>query len=98
MGVTTEGWFSFFLCFGHVHSITRNTQLLNILFCSYWLPRSDIPKICTEHDNRSISLELYYKTKNFNTIKILFFNTFLVHCPPKSNVIRINSERVEDND
>ena len=36
-GVTTERSCFFVLYFGHVNSITRNTQLLYMLLCSYWI-------------------------------------------------------------
>ena len=41
------------------NSITRNTQLLYMLFWSCWLSRSGISKICPQHDSHNISLELY---------------------------------------
>ena len=44
-GATTEGWASLVLCYDHINSIIRNTQLLYMLLCSYWLPNSDIPEI-----------------------------------------------------
>ena len=44
-GVTTEGWASLVFYYDHVNSIIRNTQLLYIILCSYWLPSSDIPEI-----------------------------------------------------
>ena len=55
-GVTTEGWSSLVRYYDHINRITRNTQLLYMLLCSYWLPYSDIPEIF--HDNHNISLEL----------------------------------------
>ena len=44
-GVTTEGWASLLLYYDHINSIIRNTQLLHMLLCSYWLPYSDISEI-----------------------------------------------------
>ena len=47
-GVTTERSCSLVLYYGHINSITRNTQPLyipGILLCSYRLPSSDIPEI-----------------------------------------------------
>ena len=41
---TEEGWTSFFY-YDHIQNIIRNTQLLHMLHCSYWLPNSDIPEI-----------------------------------------------------
>ena len=58
-GVTTEGSCFLVLYFDHVNSKTRNTQLLYVLLCSYWLSRSDMPEIFPQHDNQNVSLELY---------------------------------------
>ena len=59
-GVTTAGSYSFFLYYDHANNITRSTQLLyNMLLWSSWLSRSDIPEISPQHDNHSVSLELY---------------------------------------
>ena len=58
-GVTTERSGSLVFYYDHVNSITTYTQLLYMLLCSHWLPRSDTPKIFPQHDNHSISLELY---------------------------------------
>ena len=44
-GVTTEEWTSLVLYYEHINSIIRNTHLLYMLLCSYWLPTSDIPEI-----------------------------------------------------
>ena len=44
-GVTTEGWTSLLFYYDHIHNIIRNTQLLCMIHCSYWLPNSDIPEI-----------------------------------------------------
>ena len=44
-GVITEGSCSLVHYYDHVYSITRNTQLLYMLRCSYWLSRSDIFEI-----------------------------------------------------
>ena len=44
-GVITEMWSSLVLCYDHINSITRNTQLLYMLLCSYWLPNFEIPEI-----------------------------------------------------
>ena len=41
-GVTTEGSCSLVLYYDHVNSITRNTQLLYILLCSYRLSKDPI--------------------------------------------------------
>ena len=57
-GVTTEGWASLVLYYDHIHSITRNTQLLYMLLCSYWLPNSDIPEIF--HNITTIAFHLNY--------------------------------------
>ena len=43
--VTTEGWSSLVLFYDLINSITRHTQLLYMLLCSYWLLNSDIPEI-----------------------------------------------------
>ena len=58
-GVTTEGLCCLVFNYDHVNGITRNRQLLYMLLCSYWLSGSDIPEIFPQHDNHSISLELY---------------------------------------
>ena len=55
-GVTTEGWSSLVLYYDHMNRITRNTQLLYILLCSYWLPYSDIPEIF--HNMTTITFHL----------------------------------------
>ena len=56
--VTTEGWASLVLYYDHINSIIRNTQLLYILLCFYWLPNSDIPKIF--HNMTIIAFYLNY--------------------------------------
>ena len=45
-----------FFYYDRIHSIFRNTQLLYMLLCSYWLPNSDIPEIF--HNMTSIALHL----------------------------------------
>ena len=44
-GMTTEGSSSLVLYYDHINSKIRNTQLLYMLLCSYWLSSSDIPEI-----------------------------------------------------
>ena len=44
-GVITEGWASLVLYYDQINIIVRNTQVLYVLLCSYWLPNSDIPEI-----------------------------------------------------
>ena len=58
-GVTTEGWASLALYYDHIYSVTRNTLLLQMRLCSYWLPNSDVPEISHNMTSMSISLELY---------------------------------------
>ena len=60
-GVTTEESCSLALYYAHVNGITRNTQLLYVLLCSYRLSRSDISEMFPQHDSHSISLELCTK-------------------------------------
>ena len=55
-GVTTEGWTSLFFNYDHIHSTIRNTQLLYMLHCSYWLPNSDILEIF--HNMTTIAFHL----------------------------------------
>ena len=58
-GVTTEGWSSLVLYYDHIiNSITRNTQLIYMLLCSYWLSSSDIPEIF--HNMTTIAFRLNY--------------------------------------
>ena len=59
-GVTTEGLASFVLYYDRINSITRNTQLLYMLLCSYWLPNFDIPEIF--HNMATIVFHLNYTT------------------------------------
>ena len=47
-----------FFCYDHMHSIIRNTQLLYMLLCSYWLPNSNIPEIF--HNSTTIAFYLNY--------------------------------------
>ena len=44
-GVTLRGGPPCSFIYDHIHSITRNTQLLHMLHCSFWLPNSDIPEV-----------------------------------------------------
>ena len=59
-GVTTAGWSSLLVLYydDTINSITRNTQLLYMLLCSYWLPNSDIPEIF--HNSTTIAFYLNY--------------------------------------
>ena len=57
-GVITERWSSLVLYYDHINSITRSTQLLYMLLCSYWLPNSDIPEIF--HNMTTIAFHLNY--------------------------------------
>ena len=57
-GVTTEGWASLVTYYHHINSITRNTQLIHKLLCSYWLSFSDIPEIF--HNSTTIAFYLNY--------------------------------------
>ena len=57
-GVTTEGWASLVLYYDHINSIIRNTQLLYMLLCFYWLPNFDIPEIF--HNSVTIAFYLNY--------------------------------------
>ena len=57
-GETTEGWTSLSFNYDHIHSTIRNTQLLYMLHCSYWLPNSDIPEIF--HDMTTTAFHLNY--------------------------------------
>ena len=58
-GVTTWGVVLSFCYYDYIDGLTRNTQLIYILLCSYWLLRCDVPEIFPERDNHSVSLELY---------------------------------------
>ena len=55
-GVTTERWASLVLYYDHMNSIARNTQLLYMLLCSYWLLNSDISE--TFHNMTTIAFHL----------------------------------------
>ena len=55
-GVTTEGPHLFFIMTTYIHSIIRNTQLLYMLLCSYWVFNSDIPEIF--HNMTTIAFHL----------------------------------------
>ena len=57
-GVTTEVLSSLVVNYDHIISITKNTQLLYMLFCSYWLPNSDITEI--SHNMTIIAFYLNY--------------------------------------
>ena len=57
-GVTTEGWASLVLYYDHINSIIRNTQLLCMLFCSYWLPNSDMPEV--SHHSTTVAFYFHY--------------------------------------
>ena len=48
-----------FFYYDHIHSIIRNTQLLYMLHCSYWLPNSDIPEIFHNMTTIAFHLNLY---------------------------------------
>ena len=56
--VTTKVLYSLVVNYDHIISITRNMQLLYMLFFSYWLPNSDIPEI--SHNTTAIAFYLNY--------------------------------------
>ena len=55
-GVTTGEWTSLVLYYDHINSIIKNTQVLYMLICSYWLPNSNIPEIF--HNSTTIAFYL----------------------------------------
>ena len=50
--------YSLVVNYDHIISVTRNMQLLYMLFFSYWLPNSDIPEI--SHNTTAIAFCLNY--------------------------------------
>ena len=92
-GVPTEGWASLVLYYDHINSITRNTQLLQMSLCSYWLPKSDMPEIF--RDMTIISFHLNYtKRLQFKHVPLLLRNVAHV---PRLNYHLLSLKAIADN-